>query len=202
MKNNKFNPILLLPFLLLVGCGTKAQVTKPSDTAYLLVLRSKLDNGRPIVSEFIYSKFDAIKQSSSRDSFLCAFFNQTTLIEEPNFTLSNNVKKYGFVDKATQQKFMEELSMKIDKLSKNTKYLGKRTFSNGSPITIDAVKVVASYWEIPTSSTDEINSLNHGFTIDKACYPHSFIYNIKDIVISEPLTKAESNQLKKMLALQ
>lgn len=202
MKKNKYLAFLFAPIFFGFSACATVQKEEQKDTTYIFILHGTLENGRPIVSEFAVNKLISLASISNKDSFLCAFSKQAVILEEPNFTLSTNAAKYNFPDKKAQQDFLSQLSGKIEKLTQYSKRVGSRSFKEGSPITIDAVKVVASYWEINKTTAEQLNDYNHSFIIDKECYGKNFSYNIKDIVSVDKLTTAESAQIKNLLSLK
>lgn len=174
-----------------------------TDTAYIILLQGTLSNKRPISGYLIAFSKDSLQNLQAikkRDAFVCNLYKEFILFEEPAFTLQKNLKFYEFSDKEIEENFLNQLSSKIEKLSKSYLKIGTKKFCEGTDINILCAKVIGEFWQI-VKKPDEINTYNHSFEIEKECYDKNFVYNLKDILKIESMTKKNISQLKLLFGL-
>ncbi|HRP55739.1 hypothetical protein [Agriterribacter sp.] len=173
------------------GAGQTTHAVK--DTVYVILLKSALENNRPIASYAVLkdlSLLGRLKTIADRDAFICELFKHSTIFEEPSFTLSQNLKLYNFASEGEQQAYLKKLSGKIARLNKNFTFITRQAFSKGNTIEISGAKLYGEFWRIP-EEPEQLNNYSHSFLIEKECYNKSYIYNLKDISRSSKINKED-----------
>ncbi len=201
-KNNSLT-IIAIFFLCSTASikGIAQSISSVKDTVYVFICKGSLENGQPIVSYAILkdlSSLNTLASENNQDSFICDFFKQSILFEEPFFTLTKNLQLYKFSNDKEKKSFLNKLSKKISKLNMDYGVIKTKVFDNGKFVELHCAKLIGEFWSIPKTK-DELNNYNHSFQVKENCYDKIYIYNLKDISKSCKLKIDELTTIQKVL---